>query len=171
MLELLASWHPFIVHFAVAFAMGSAFFDILEFLFARRRFEETGFLLMITALPFLLLAGFTGNLAESFITGIATSAVALENHFRYANIAVWSFSALAFWRLFMVFKKQYHGARKIVYIFLITAAAMSVYLAALPGGRIRHHVGKPISIESLRFSSDSSRIIRHSMPSIPGGLM
>lgn len=171
MLELLASWHPFIVHFAVAFAMGSAFFDILEFLFARRRFEETGFLLMITALPFLLLAVFTGNLAEGLITGIDTSAVALENHMRYANIAVWAFSATAFWRLFMVLKKQYHGARKVVYIFIITAAAMSVYLAALHGGRIRHHVGKTISIELRQHSSDSAEIVRHTTFSQPDGLM
>ena len=171
MLELLASWHPFIVHFAVAFAIGSAFFDILEFFSGRSRFEETGFLLAIAALPFLLLAVFTGNLAETHITGIDTSAVALENHMRYANIAVWAFCATALWRLFMVLKKQYHGRRKILYIFIVTAAAMSVYLTALHGGRIRHHVGKTISIESLRFSSDSAEIMRYTTFSQPDGLM
>ena len=158
MLETLASWHPFIVHFAVAFAIGSAFFDILDFFLGRRRFEDTGFLLMIAALPFLLLAVFTGNLAETYGQGLENAATALENHMRYANIAVWLFSATAFWRLFMHFRKQFHGGRKIAYIFIITAAAMSVYLAALHGGRIRHHVGKPISIESRQDSVQSTRI-------------
>ena len=56
MTDTLAGWHPFIVHFAVAFAIGSAAFDVLDFFFQRKRFEETGFNLLLVALPFLLLA-------------------------------------------------------------------------------------------------------------------
>ena len=138
MLETIASWHPFIVHFAVAFTIGSAAFDIIDFFYPRRRFEETGLLLVFAALPFLLLAVLTGNLAETHATGLEDAAIALENHVRYANLAVWIFSAAGLWRLFLHFKKQYHGGKKVVYIFIVTAAAMSVYLAALHGGKIRH---------------------------------
>lgn len=140
MLETLATWHPFIVHFAVAFSIGSAAFDVIDFFYPRRRFEETGLMLMFAALPFLLMAVFTGNLAETYNAGLAHAAVALHNHITYANIAVWVFSAAGLWRIFLHFKKQYSGGRKIVYVFIITAAAMSVYLAALHGGSIRHHL-------------------------------
>jgi uncharacterized membrane protein len=156
MLETLASWHPFIVHFAVAFAIGSAFFDILDFFLSRRRFEETGFLLMITAMPFLLLAVFTGNLAEAFAPGLAGAAVAVDNHIRYANIGIWVFFGAGFWRLFLHFKHQYRGGRKIAYIFIVTAAAASIYLAALHGGRIRHDWGTSISIESRPDSAQAT---------------
>ncbi|MFA6234808.1 MAG: DUF2231 domain-containing protein [Bacteroidota bacterium] len=147
MLDTLASWHPFIVHFAVAFTIGSAAFDVLDFFFHRKRFEETGFLLMITAMPFLLMAVFTGNLAEHHAPGLEHAAAFIENHMRYANIAIWIFFAAGVWRLFLHLKKQYHGIRKIIYVFIVTAAAMSVYLAALHGSKIRHHhLQAPISI-------------------------
>ncbi|MBN1448554.1 MAG: hypothetical protein JXA28_11535 [Bacteroidetes bacterium] len=138
MLEILASWHPFIVHFAVAFSIGSASFDIIDFFLPRKRFEETGFLLMIAALPFLLLGVLTGNLAGTYNAGLEHAAASLENHLRYANIGVWVFTAAGLWRLFLRFKHEYKGGKKVAYIFIVTAAAMSVYLAALHGGKIRH---------------------------------
>ncbi len=137
MTETIASWHPFIVHFAVAFSIGSAVFDILDFFLQKRRFEETGFALMLTALPFLLLAVLSGNLAEPFARAVRPAAH-LQNHISYANIAVWVFSAAGLWRVFLHFKSQYRGTRKVAYIFIVTFAAVSVYLAAMNGGRIRH---------------------------------
>lgn len=145
MLDTFASWHPFIVHFAVAFSIGSAAFDILDFFLHRPRFEETGYLLMLTAMPFLLLAVFTGNLAETHAAGLEHAVGFIENHMRYANIAVWVFFGAGVWRLFMHLKRQYTGLKKIVYVFIVTAAAMSVYLAALHGGKIRHHQPPAIS--------------------------
>jgi uncharacterized membrane protein len=141
MLETIASWHPFIVHFAVAFSIGSALFDVLDFFFHNKRFEDTGLHLMIAALPFLLAAVLSGNLAATYATGIATTGAAIDTHITYANIAIWVFSAAGLWRLFLVFKKEYVGIRKIIYVFIITAAAMSVYLAALHGGALRHGPG------------------------------
>ncbi|MBR9977012.1 MAG: hypothetical protein KFH87_02905 [Bacteroidetes bacterium] len=138
MLETLASWHHFIVHFSVAFTIGSAGFDIIDFFFPRKRFEETGFLLMVTAIPFLLLAVLTGNLAASHAPGLEQAAIALEHHIRYANIAVWIFCAAGLWRVFLHFKRRYNGKNKVMYMFVIATAAASVYLAALHGGSIRH---------------------------------
>lgn len=137
MIQTIASWHPFIVHFAVAFVIGSALFDILDFFLNRRRFEETGFMLMIVALPFLLLAVISGNLAEPFAR-VDVKPVHLENHIAYANITVWVFTAAALWRIFIHFKRRYVGKQKVIYIFIVTLAAVSAYLAALHGGRIRH---------------------------------
>ncbi|PLX33177.1 MAG: hypothetical protein C0600_00930 [Ignavibacteria bacterium] len=140
MLDTLASWHPFIVHFAVAFAIGSAAFDVLDFFFHRKRLEDSGFNLMLAAIPFLLLAVLTGNLAETRIPETAHVVAALDRHMTYANIAVWVFSAVGLWRVFLQLRKQYTGGLKIFYVFVVTAAAMSVYLAALHGSSIRHGV-------------------------------
>jgi uncharacterized membrane protein len=142
MLETLASWHPFIVHFAVAFTIGSAFFDSLDFLRPRKGMEDTGFRLMLAALPFLLLAVLSGNLAESSLVNAPTvraeQILLLEDHMTYANIAVWVFTAAAFWRIFLHFKGQFIGLKKVIYVFIVAAAAMSVFLAARKGGAINH---------------------------------
>ncbi|MBE0645995.1 MAG: hypothetical protein IH600_18075 [Bacteroidetes bacterium] len=164
MLNTLASWHPFIVHFAVAFTIGSAAFDVLDFFLHRRRLEDTGFLLMIAAMPFLLLAVFTGNLAETHAPGLAQAATALENHMRYANIAVWVFFGAGVWRLFLHFKKEYHGMRKIIYVFVVTAAAMSVYLAGMHAGKIRHHYPGQSAVSAVHIPGTPISIERHSAP-------
>ena len=138
MTAALASYHPFIVHFAVAFAMASAVFDALDFFFHKKLFEQTGFVLMLCALPFLVLAALTGNLAEPFVRTRELARV-LHQHETYANLAVWTWCAGGVWRIFMVLKKQYTGLRRVAYIFIVTLAAVSVFLAAKKGGSIRHH--------------------------------
>jgi uncharacterized membrane protein len=137
MTETIASWHPFIVHFAVALTITSAAFDVLDFFLQKPSFERSGFHLMIAAIPFLLMAVLSGNLAEGFVRDIAPPHV-LDTHITYANIAIWVFSAAALWRIFLVLKRQYTGKKKIAYVFIVTAAAMSVFLAAQNGGKIVH---------------------------------
>jgi uncharacterized membrane protein len=134
----LAALHPFLVHFAVAFAMASAAFDVADFFLPRKTLAQTGFILMLLALPFLLLAVLSGNLAEPFVRTRELERT-LHQHETYANLAVWTFCAAALWRVFMVLKKQYAGLRRVAYIFVITFAAVSVFLTAKKGGGIRHH--------------------------------
>ncbi len=159
MTETLASWHPFIVHFAVAFSLGSAACDIFDFFLHRQRLEETGFALMMAALPFLILAVITGNLAEGLMYN-SNTALHIENHVAYANIGMWVFSGAAIWRLFLHLKKQYVGRVKILYVFVITAAAASLYLAAMHGGRIRHNGFPPRESgqELVTPATDSTRL-------------
>jgi len=151
MIESLASWHPFIVHFAIAFGIGSAVFDVLDFFTNKKILEQTGYILMITAFPFLLLAVLTGNLAEGFIRETSVTST-LDNHIVYANIAVWVFFAAGAWRVFLHLKRRYAGGKKIIYVFVITFAAVSIFLAALHGGRIRQS-------ESLRNAASTCVIL------------
>jgi uncharacterized membrane protein len=138
MTAALASSHPFLVHFAVALAMTSALFDVLDFFLHKKILAQTGFVLMLCALPFLVLAALTGNLAEPFVR-TRELARTLHQHEIYANLAVWTWCAGGLWRIFMVLKKQYAGLRRVAYVFVITLAAVSVFLAAKKGGSIRHH--------------------------------
>jgi uncharacterized membrane protein len=137
MSESIALWHPFIVHFAVALTMTSALLDIAGFLFRNDRFDGASFLLMVLAIPALLAAVLSGNLASTFIRESRQLGI-LEQHETYANIAVWVFCGAGFWRVFLQIKKRYHGIRKVVYVFIVTLAAASVFLAARKGGSMRH---------------------------------
>ncbi len=157
MLDTLATWHPFLVHFAVAFTIGSAFFDVLDFLRARKGYEETGFRLMLAALPFLVLAVLTGNLAETSLLASSTHSMQillLEDHKIYANIAIWLFAGVGFWRVFLHYKGQFVGLKKVIYVFIVAAAAMSVFLAARKGGAIRHEVHAPVAVICHHTSSE-----------------
>jgi uncharacterized membrane protein len=162
MSETLASWHPFIVHFAVAFTIGSVVFDILDFFFHSKKLENTGFHLMLAAFPFLLCAVITGNLAATYAPGLELATMQIEQHMTYANIAMWVFFAAGLWRLFMHMRKEYSGGRKIAYVFIVTAAAMSVYLASLHGGSIRHRrVANPDRITSRIFPLNSGPVFEN----------
>ncbi|MBL0176328.1 MAG: hypothetical protein IPP94_13865 [Ignavibacteria bacterium] len=137
MTEALALWHPFIVHFAVALTMTSALLDITGFLLRSDRFDNASFVLAVLAIPALLAAVFSGNLASTFIRESRQLGI-LEQHETYANIAVWVFCGAGFWRVFLQTKKRYNGIRKIAYVFIVTLAAVSVFLAARKGGMIMH---------------------------------
>ena len=137
MSETVALWHPFIVHFAVSLTMVSALLDIIGFVLRSDRFDASSFLLATLAIPALLAAVLSGNLASGFIHDAGQRAI-VDGHETYANIAVWVFCGAAFWRSFLQVKKQFTGPRRIAYVFLIALAAMSVFLAARKGGSLRH---------------------------------
>ncbi len=138
MIELIASEHPLIVHFAVALTISSVFFDVLDFLFHKKEFETTGFMLITFSIPFLLSAVLSGNLAYQFLND-PNSRVIADQHQTYANIGMWLFSGAFIWRVFMILKKQYAGMKKIIYLFVVAAAAISIFLAAQKGATIFHH--------------------------------
>ena len=137
MIDSLAAWHHFIVHFAVSFTILAALLDAADFLTRNTRFTQTSFLLTIIAIPCLIAAVLTGNLAATFVTD-PEQLTALGQHQTYANIAVWVFTAAGLWRVFLHFKKQFHGRKVIIYVFIVMLAAASVFLAARKGGSIRH---------------------------------
>jgi uncharacterized membrane protein len=155
MSETVALWHPFIVHFAVALTLVSAGLDIAGFIFRSDRFDASSFLLALLAIPALLAAVLSGNLASAFIHDARQLAI-LGTHETYANIAVWVFCGAAFWRVFLHLKRQFNGLRRIVYVFLIALAAMSVFLTARKGGTIRH-TGYSTSAPSAQVGSPSGK--------------
>ena len=137
MIKALASWHHFIVHFAVALSLMSIVFDLSSVLLRKPGAERFGFVLMLAAVPFLLFAVLTGNLAEPFVRSGELSPI-VDRHESYANIAVWTFLAAGFWRVFLHVKHRYAAGRKILYILIAVAAGVAVFLAAREGGKIRH---------------------------------
>ena len=135
--EFIASTHPFVVHFAVALTIMSALFDLASLFIRRQHLATTGFSLAVTAVPFLLLAVLSGNLAEIYLSPELAS-THLEEHKLFANITVWSFTALALWRAWLAAKKRYAGWQKILYVALVLAAGAATFYTAERGGAIFH---------------------------------
>jgi uncharacterized membrane protein len=135
--EFLANAHPFIVHFAVALSMLTGLFELLSYAFLKDHLRATALSLAITAVPFLLLAVLTGNLAEAYLPDPLRSPN-LETHKMLANITVWTFTAVVFWYVYMRTKKTISHWLRYLYLILILAIAVVSFFAAQYGGNIRH---------------------------------
>lgn len=149
---LLGENHPFIVHFAVAFALASVLFDLLGLLFRRKQLAAAAAPLAYLALPFLILAVLSGNLALQSLHRPEAAHI-LDQHQTYANIGMWLFCIAALWRAFLAAKKQFGGGRKFMYLIVAAAAAVSIFFAAQRGGKVFHsalHSGSYLTIPSSK---------------------
>jgi uncharacterized membrane protein len=145
MTVFLASLHPFLVHFAVAFVLAGCVLDAAGLLRPYELFERTGRLLLVLAAPFVLAAVITGNLAESFARPGVSGAV-LDAHITAANVTTWTFFAALSWRGFLTLRHRFTGMHRIVYLCMIAIVSISVFVTAREGGRLRHHgYGAPAS--------------------------
>jgi uncharacterized membrane protein len=138
MSALLASLHPFLVHFAVAFVLGGAVLDAAGLLRPHELLERTGRLLLLLAVPFVLAAVITGNLAEGFARP-GVSGPLLDAHITAANITAWTFFGAIAWRTFLTLRRSLSGMRRIAYVCVIAIVSISVFVTARDGGRLRHH--------------------------------
>lgn len=137
MTEILAEGHPFVVHFAVALGMTSVLFDILSLLRRGERLEATGFSLALLALPFLVAAVLTGNLAQQSLHDPALTPF-VDDHRGWANAAMWLFSAATISRVSLMLKRRFDSWRKAVFLATALLAAMLIFVAAMKGGEIFH---------------------------------
>jgi len=137
MISILASWHPFVVHFAVALTFTSFLFDLAGATTRFRQFATTGFHLMITAVPFLLLAVFTGNLAEG-IHRATENGVLLDQHLTLMNAAVWGFMTVAAWRMYATLNKKFTRTSMLFYLVVLFLVCIAIFIGAMKGAALSH---------------------------------
>ncbi len=137
MSEYLAHAHPYVVHFAVVLPVVAAFFELASVVFKRESFSSTSLYLTILAIPFLVTAVLTGNLAGTYLEAPLKTGIA-GNHETFANITVWLVVTLSFGRVFYTVKKKFSGGLRLLYLVLALAAAFFTIYTAKLGGEIRH---------------------------------
>ncbi len=137
MISILASWHPFVVHFAVALTLTSFLFDLAGATTRFRQFATTGFHLMIAAVPFLLLAVLTGNLAEGMLRA-TEDRMLIEKHLTLMNAAVWGFMAIAAWRVYATLKKTFTRASMLFYLAVLFLVCTAIFIGAQRGAALSH---------------------------------
>ncbi len=137
MIAVLASWHPFIVHFAVALTFSSFLFDLAGTTTRFKQFTTTGFHLMVAAVPFLLLSVFTGNLAEGMFLEAKDQAL-IDQHLTLMNAAVWGFMAIASWRIYATLKKTFTRTSMSFYLAMLFLVCVAVFIGATKGAALSH---------------------------------
>ncbi len=106
-MEFLASIHPKVVHFPIAFLMLYPLMELL-FIFTRKDFFSKAALLFLTiGVVGALFAVLSGNQAFELVKDwTAEGKDVFNNHQTYANLTVWSYATLLVVRYFLFVKKK-----------------------------------------------------------------
>ena len=135
--EFLAAEHAFIVHFALALSVVSSALALLHALARKEYLEHASFVVMIAALPFLLAAVFTGNIASQVLS-LAEKRELIEQHETLASLSAWLFFGAAAWKIYFSLKKKFLGIYRWIFLVAILIASIIIVLAARKGALIEH---------------------------------
>ncbi len=146
-MELLADFHPFVVHFPIAFL---TLYVIVEVLNSFLRLEKIRFLssvLLFVGVLACVGAVLTGNQAEhkveksydSRLTEEVTETI--EEHESNATILLWYFTVLMVIRFVFINKKNFSGIRKILITVLALVGLYFIFVTGNYGGKLVYKFG------------------------------
>jgi len=147
-MEFLASIHPKVVHFPIAFLM---FYPVVELLFLITRkdfFTKTAMLFLAIGVIGSFFAVLSGNQAFEFVKNWNNESKEIfGSHQTFANLTVWYFSALLVVRYFLFVKKKLNRTIISVIFVLALIGSYIVYQTGNYGGKLA---------DQVKISSDSS---------------
>lgn len=140
-MEFLASIHPKVVHFPIAFLM---FYPLMElcFLFTGKDFFSKAAMLFLTiGVVGSFFAVLSGNQAFEFVKNWNDEGKKVfSEHQTFANLTVWYFSFLLVVRYFLFIKKKLNRTIISVIFILSLIGGYFVYQAGNYGGRLAEQV-------------------------------
>jgi uncharacterized membrane protein len=140
-MEFLASIHPKVVHFPIAFLM---FYPVVELLFLITRkdfFTKTAMLFLAIGVIGSFFAVLSGNQAFEFVKNWNNEGKEIfGSHQTFANLTVWYFSALLVVRYFLFVKKKLNRTIISVIFVLALIGSYIVYQTGNYGGKLADQV-------------------------------
>ncbi len=153
-MEFLASLHPKLVHFPLAFLLIYVLLEIIGVLSRKEFFQKCAFLFLFIGIITAAAAVITGNqaadLAEKLkMRGAAVPSVLISEHENYATASLWYFTALLVLRAFYVIKKKFKGIIQYVFILLAIIGGFLIYQTGDRGGNLvfDHGVGTVLKMD------------------------
>ncbi len=147
-MELLAHFHPKVVHFAIALLSTYVLLEAIGVLFNKEFFSKAAHLILLLGVLGAVAAVLTGNQAEEVAElweekGAIIPFGAINEHKDYANITLWYFAALLVMRTVLVLKKKFTGYLKYAVLVLAIVGFYFVYETGEHGGELvyKHGVG------------------------------
>lgn len=147
--EFLAAEHAFIVHFALALSVVSSALALLHALARKEYLEHASFVVMIAALPFLLAAVFTGNIASQLLL-LTEKRELVGQHETLASLGVWLFFGASVWKIYFSLQKKFIGIYRWIFLVAILFASIVIVLAARKGALIGHSAARSFRDSSFR---------------------
>jgi uncharacterized membrane protein len=147
-MELLAQFHPKVVHFAIALLSTYVLLEAIGVLFKKDFFLKAAHLILLLGVLGAVAAVLTGNQAEEVAElweekGAIIPFGSINEHKDYANITLWYFAVLLVIRTVLVLKKKFTGYFKYAILVLAIVGAYFVYETGEHGGELvyKHGVG------------------------------
>jgi len=140
--------HPFIVHFVVASVTISMLFDLVGVVTRKREYERFGFILLILSGVSVILAIVSGLVEENSIEIPAEAISTFEAHETIAFITAILILIQMLWRIGI--KNKLQGNMRILFMIMVVAGLISVYIGAYLGGQLVYRYGTGIrTVEPL----------------------
>lgn len=140
-MEFLASIHPKIVHFPIAFLMLYPLMELLFIFTNKDFFSKAAFLFLTIGVVGALFAVLSGNQAFELVKNwTAEGKDVFNNHQTYANLTVWFYAILLVVRYFLFVKKKLNRTVISVIFVLSLLGGYFVYQAGNYGGKLAEQI-------------------------------
>lgn len=156
-MNFLASLHPQVVHFPIAFFLAYALLEIIGIIFKREFFSKAAHLFLFLGVLGAFAAVFTGNSAVDAAKQLSKKGVqiafgAIEKHEDMANLTMWYFTGLLILRTFFVLKKKFLGKIKFLFILFALLGSFFIYRTGKLGGKLvyEHGIGTELIKGDIR---------------------
>lgn len=136
-MEFLAQIHSKLVHFPIAFLMLYPVIELLYLITKKDFFNKIAFLFLVIGVVGAFFAVLSGNQAfehESKWPGESKEIFNL--HQTFANITVWSFTAILILRFTLHVKKKFTKMMMILFLLLALIGSYIVYQTGFYGGKL-----------------------------------
>ena len=136
-MEFLASIHPKIVHFPIAFLMLYPLMESIYLITGKDFFSKAAMLFLLIGVIGSFFAVLSGNQAFEFVRNWTDEGKEIFNeHQTFANLTVWYFSALLVLRYFLFIKKKLNRTIISIIFILSLFGGYFVYQAGNYGGKL-----------------------------------
>jgi len=136
-MEFLAQIHSKLVHFPIAFLMLYPVIELLYLITKKDFFNKIAFLFLVIGVVGAFFAVLSGNQAFELVSKWPGDNKEIFNlHQTFANITVWSFTAILILRFTLHVKKKFTKMMMILFLLLALIGSYIVYQTGFYGGKL-----------------------------------
>lgn len=145
-MEFLSELHPKFVHFPIAFFILYFILEASGVVLKKEYLNKSAWLVLLLGIVGALLSVISGNQSFELLKSISKTTQAniysaIAEHELYATISLWYFSALFFFRTYLMIKKKLNSKNYIILILLGLAGSVIIYLTGHFGGQLVYEFG------------------------------
>lgn len=140
-MEFLAQLHPRIVHFPIAFFIFYFFIETSGIVLRKDFLLKAAYIILIAGVVTSLFAVLSGNKAQEIAKLLLKEnskslTDLIEQHEEFATITLWYFTAVLFFRTYLMVKKKFETSLKYILIILGLLGFYLIYMTGLYGGNL-----------------------------------
>ena len=155
-MEILAQYHPLLVHFPIAFFILYFIFESAGIIFNKEYLLKSAVIILTLGVVGAVESVLTGNQAERLlkVQGVLSPAIhdIVEEHESWATITLWFFFFVLVLRAFLTLNKRFVGKIRYLFVMFSLIGVFLIYKTGEYGGKLvfDHGAGTKILIENSK---------------------